>query len=76
MVIKILGKGCPKCNKLEENVKKALEAAGVSADIQKVTDINQIMDYGVAMTPALVIDEQVKSSGKVMSVEQVKKYIQ
>ncbi len=75
MEIKILGTGCMKCANLE---KAAIEAAGAvdpSIIISKVSDINDIMDYGVMMTPALVIDEKVVSSGKVLSVEQIKKLI-
>ncbi len=75
MVIKILGTGCPKCKKLETNAKEALEQAGVSAEVEKVTDIKDIMKYNVIMTPALVVDEKVKSSGKVLTAEQIKKII-
>ncbi len=75
MVIKILGAGCPKCKQLEENAKKAVEAAGIQASFEKVTDINKIMEYGVMMTPALVIDEVVKSVGKVLSPDEIKKMI-
>jgi small redox-active disulfide protein 2 len=75
MKIKILGTGCPKCNKLEANARAALEQSGISAEIQKVTDINDIMKYGIVVTPALVIDEELKSSGKVLSPEQIKKYL-
>lgn len=72
MVIKILGTGCPKCKKLEDNVLTALEESGIEAVVEKVTDLNKIMDYGVMMTPALVIDEKVVSSGKALSVNDVK----
>ncbi|HOJ63182.1 MAG TPA: thioredoxin family protein [Spirochaetota bacterium] len=75
MVIKILGTGCPKCKTLEENARKAIEMAGVNATIEKVTEINKIMDYGVMMTPALVIDEIVKSVGKVLSPDEIKKFL-
>lgn len=75
MVIKILGTGCPKCKKLEENTVTALKQAGIDAEIQKVTDVNEIMKYGVMMTPALVVDEEVKSFGKVLSTEKIKEYI-
>ncbi len=66
MVIKVLGSGCPKCKKLEENVRKALDESGLTAEVEKVTDMNKIMDYGVMMTPGLVIDEKVVSTGKVL----------
>jgi small redox-active disulfide protein 2 len=75
MKIKILGTGCPKCNKLEANTREALKQSGISAEIQKVTDINDIMKYGMVVTPALVIDEELKSSGKVLSSEQIRKYL-
>jgi len=75
MIIKILGTGCTKCKNLEENAKKAVELAGISATVEKVTELQKIMEYGVMMTPGLVIDEQVKSYGKVLSPEQIKKII-
>jgi small redox-active disulfide protein 2 len=72
MNIKILGTGCPKCKLLEENARKAAQLAGIDASIDKVTEIEKIMDYGVMMTPALVIDGVVKSVGRVMTVDQIK----
>mgnify|MGYP000906044073 CR=1 FL=1 len=72
MIIKILGTGCPKCKKLEETARQAVSELGVEAVIEKVTDLNDIMDYGVMMTPALVIDEKVVSSGKLLSVADIK----
>ena len=74
MVIKILGSGCPKCKQLEEEARKAVSESGTEADIQKVSDMDQIMDYGVMMTPALVIDEEVKSVGKVLKADEIKKF--
>lgn len=71
MIIKILGTGCPKCIKLEENTRKAINEAGIDATIEKVTDLDKIMDYGVMMTPALVIDEKVLTSGKLLSVSDI-----
>lgn len=71
MIIKILGTGCPKCKKLEENARQALKEAGVDATIEKVTDLDKIMDYGVMITPALVIDEKVLASGKLLSVSDI-----
>lgn len=71
MVIKILGSGCAKCKKLAEAAEEAVKASGVEASIEKVTEINQIMDYGVMMTPALVIDEKVVASGKVLKPQQI-----
>jgi small redox-active disulfide protein 2 len=71
MKIEILGIGCAKCKALYENTKKALEASGKSAEVVKVEDIPSIMKYGVMSTPALVIDGQVKFSGKVASVAEI-----
>ena len=73
MKIEILGMGCPKCKTLYENAKKATEEKGVQAEILKVEDMDKITEYGVMMTPALVIDGAVKSSGKVLSTEEIKK---
>lgn len=71
MKIEVLGTGCAKCKSLYENTKKALEESGQSAEIVKVEDIPSIMKYGVMSTPALVIDGQVKFSGKVASVAEI-----
>ena len=68
----ILGTGCTKCTKLTENTKLATEQLGLEVEIRKVTDIQEIMKYGVMMTPALVIDGEVKSIGKVLSVADIK----
>lgn len=73
--IQILGTGCAKCIKLTENARKAAEEAGVPYEIEKVTDLNKITDFGVMMTPALAIDGEVKSVGKVLSVEEIKKLL-
>ena len=75
MKIKILGTGCPKCKQLEANTKKALEETGKKAEIEKVTDVNKIIEAGVMATPALSIDGKVKSSGKVSSVEEIKELL-
>lgn len=71
MKIQILGSGCSKCNRLEKNVKKALEKKGVKADIQKVSDIDRITRMGVMITPGLVIDGKIVSTGKVPSVDDI-----
>lgn len=71
MKIQILGSGCPNCKKLEANAREAIAALGINAEIEKITDIDQIMNFGVMMTPALAIDGVVKSSGKVLSKEQI-----
>jgi len=75
MNIKILGTGCAKCTKLEELAKKAVAELGVDANVEKVKDLDRIMDYGVMITPGLVIDEQVKATGKIPSVDQIKAWI-
>jgi len=75
MLLEILGPGCAKCQMLAQNTEAAAKALGVEYHIQKVTDINQIMAHGVMMTPALVVDGQVKVVGKVPSVEEIKKYL-
>jgi small redox-active disulfide protein 2 len=70
--IQILGTGCPKCRQLAENVAEAVRNLGVQCEIEKVTDINEIMKFGVMMTPALAVDGQVKVVGQVPTVERIK----
>ncbi|HHF09247.1 MAG TPA: thioredoxin family protein [Candidatus Atribacteria bacterium] len=76
MEIKILGMGCPKCKLLEENTRRALQELGISANIEKVQDVNKIMEYNVMFTPGLVVNGEVKVAGKVPSKEEIKKIIQ
>ncbi|MCF8302899.1 MAG: thioredoxin family protein [Bacteroidales bacterium] len=71
MEIKVLGTGCPKCKKLEATAQEAVKEAGIDANITKVEDINDIMQYGVMVTPALVIDGKVVVSGKVPKKEEI-----
>jgi small redox-active disulfide protein 2 len=71
MIIKILGSGCKKCVTLADNAKAAAEAAGKTAQIVKVTDFAEIAGYGVMSTPALVVDEKLLSSGKVLSAVEI-----
>lgn len=73
--IQILGTGCPKCNKLAANAEKAVKEAGIECEIEKVTDINDIMNFGVMVTPALAVDGDVKLVGKVAKPEEIKKLI-
>jgi small redox-active disulfide protein 2 len=73
--IRILGTGCPKCRTLAENAQAAVDELGIEGEIEKVTDINRIMDHGVMMTPALAVDGEVKSSGRVLSVAEIKNII-
>jgi small redox-active disulfide protein 2 len=73
--LQILGTGCPKCKKLAEATEEAAWALGIEYQLEKVTDINDIMAFGVMMTPALVVDGEVKVTGKVPSVEEIKKLL-
>lgn len=73
--VKILGTGCPKCVKLAELAKQAAGELGLACELEKVTDINAIMGYGVMMTPALVVDGQVKCVGKVPALDEIKKFL-
>jgi small redox-active disulfide protein 2 len=75
MKIQILGTGCPKCRRLAENAEAAARELGIEYEIQKVTDINEIMSFGVMMTPALAVDGKVKAVGKVPSAEEIRKLI-
>jgi small redox-active disulfide protein 2 len=75
MRIQVLGTGCPKCRKVAEVAEKAVSELGIEAEIVKVTDINEIMDFGVMMTPALAVDGDVKVSGKIPSLEQVREWL-
>lgn len=70
--IRVLGPGCAKCNKLFENVERAVSELGLECDVEKITDINAITQYRVMSTPALVVDGVVKSSGRALSVDKLK----
>jgi small redox-active disulfide protein 2 len=70
--LQILGPGCPKCRQLAENTEASARALGLECEIEKVTDINQITKYGVMMTPALVVDGEVKLVGKAPGVDEIK----
>lgn len=76
MEIKVLGTGCTKCNLLEDATKKAVQKAGLDATVEKVTDMGQIMSYGVMSTPALVVDGQVRLAGRVPSVDDLVSLLQ
>ena len=71
MKIEVLGSGCPKCKKLEENVKNALRITGIKADVLKVTDIREIASSGVLSTPALRVDGKVVLEGEIPSPEKL-----
>jgi len=73
--IEILGMGCSKCNQLESNAKKAVTETGIEAEVTHVADLRKIAEYKVLITPAIVIDGVVKASGKIASVEEIKKWI-
>jgi len=73
--LQILGTGCPKCKKLAETTEQAAKEAGIEYELIKVTDINEIMNFGIMMTPALAVDGAVKAVGRVPSVEEIKKLI-
>jgi small redox-active disulfide protein 2 len=71
MKVQILGSGCPNCKRLEANAKEAVEVMGISAEIEKVTEIEKIMEFGVMSTPALAVDGIVKSAGRVLNKDQI-----
>lgn len=75
MDIAILGTGCPKCHKLADETKKAVADLGLDCEVRKVTEVADIMKYGVMMTPALVVDGEVKVVGKVPSVKEIKEML-
>ena len=72
MQLQILGTGCARCNALVMATEKAAQSLGLQYELEKVTDLNRIMSFGVMMTPALVVDGQVKVSGKVPSLDELK----
>ena len=73
--IQILGTGCPKCHALTANAEQAVKELGIEAQIEKIEKIQDIMKYGVMITPALAVDGQVKSAGKVLSPEVIKSFL-
>jgi small redox-active disulfide protein 2 len=73
--IQILGTGCPKCRKLAESAEAAAKELGVEYELQKVTDINEMMKFGVMVTPALVVDGVVRVTGKVPTAEEIKQML-
>ena len=75
MKLQILGPGCPKCKLLEQHTREAVTELGIQAEIEKVSDIEAIIELGVMMTPALAIDGVVKSVGRVLTKDQVVSYI-
>lgn len=75
MEIKILGTGCSKCEKLEKNLKIALKELDIQASIEKVDDLIELVSYGVMSTPGFVVNDEVKSVGKALSVKEIKKFL-
>ena len=76
MKIEILGTGCPKCETVAKNAQEAVTQLGIQVDVVKVTDITEIAARGVMLTPALVIDGEIKAVGKVPTVEEIKAWLQ
>lgn len=74
--LQILGTGCPKCKKLAENTEAAAKSAGIEYEIEKITDINEIMKMGVMITPALAVDGEIKVVGKVPDADAIKPMLQ
>ncbi len=75
MEIRILGPGCPRCGEVEKRTMNALAELNVVADVQKITDIKKIIEYKIMGTPGLVINEKVKSSGRIPSADEIKNWI-
>ncbi|RLD09031.1 MAG: thioredoxin family protein [Chlamydiae bacterium] len=75
MKIQILGTGCPKCKQLAEITEKTAKEIGIDFQLEKITDLEQIMAFGVMMTPALAIDNEVKAMGKIPSADELKKIL-
>lgn len=71
-IIKVLGTGCSKCKSTVANVNEAVKQSGIEAEVIKIEDIKEIMKYNVMSTPAVVIDEEVKTKGKIPTVEEIK----
>jgi len=74
--IDILGTGCPKCKQLAANAEQAATELGIEYQLEKVTDINDIMKFGVMITPGIAVDGEVKASGKVVAADQIKPWLQ
>ncbi len=74
-LIQILGPGCVRCEKLKQNAEEAVKRAKIEAVIEKITDINTILSFGVMMTPALAIDGEVKVAGRILSPEEIQKLL-
>ena len=75
MKIEILGRGCPRCQKTFQNAQQAVEELGIDAEIVKVENLDQITEYGVMMTPALLIDGEVKAAGRISSKQEITNWL-
>jgi len=75
MKIEIVGPGCPRCIATEKNVKEAVKQLGIQAEITKVTDVAEFAKKGVMFTPAVIVDGAVKISGKIPTVEEIKRVL-
>ena len=76
MKVQVLGTGCPKCKALAERVESVVGEMGLDCEVVKVTDINEIMSFGVMMTPGLAVDGVVKSAGKLPSADEIRGYLE
>ena len=76
MKIQILGTGCPKCKQLADHAERAATELGIDYELEKVTDMEEILSFGIMMTPGLAIDGEVQSSGRVLSVDKLKGVLQ
>lgn len=76
MEIKVLGPGCARCKAVEQNVLNALAEMGIKAEVEEVTDLNKIADYGIMVTPGLVINDKVKAFGRIPDQIEIKKWLQ
>ncbi|MCD1293946.1 redox-active disulfide protein 2 [Methanocella sp. CWC-04] len=76
MKVQVYGTGCAKCNMLENVAKQAIKELGVEAEVVKINDIDEIVDAGILATPGFAVDDEVKSMGRVPSIDEIKKWIQ
>lgn len=73
--VKVLGPGCPKCRALEEEVRRVVAELGLPVEVEKVSDIGEIVKYGIALTPALVVDGEVKVSGRLPNRKEIEEWL-